>query len=47
VTPEGLRELIAGAETLDVEFKGEEARPGRSGAGAGSRPTRLTGCFGG
>jgi ATP-dependent DNA helicase RecG len=26
VTPETLRSLIAGAETLDVEFKGEEAR---------------------
>ena len=26
MTPEGLRELIAGAETLDVEFKGKEAR---------------------
>jgi ATP-dependent DNA helicase RecG len=26
VTPEALRSLIAGAETLDVEFKGEEAR---------------------
>jgi len=25
--PEGLRSLIAGGETLDVEFKGEEARP--------------------
>ena len=26
MTPEALRPLIAGAETLDVEFKGEEAR---------------------
>lgn len=26
MTPEALRSLIAGAETLDVEFKGEEAR---------------------
>jgi len=26
VTPEALRSLIAGTETLDVEFKGEEAR---------------------
>jgi len=26
VTPEALRSLIAGAETLDVEFKGEEGR---------------------
>ena len=26
VTPEALRSLIAGAETLDVEFKCEEAR---------------------
>ncbi len=27
MTPERLRELIAGGEALDVEFKGEEARP--------------------
>ena len=26
MTPEALRSLIAGGETLDVEFKGEEAR---------------------
>ena len=26
MTPEALRSLIAGTETLDVEFKGEEAR---------------------
>jgi hypothetical protein len=25
VTPEALRSLTAGAETLDMEFKGEEA----------------------
>lgn len=27
MTPEALRELIAGGETFNVEFKGEEARP--------------------
>lgn len=30
MSPEQLRDLIAGGESLDVEFNGEEARPGRS-----------------
>ena len=32
MTPEVLRELIAGGETLDVELKGEEGAHGMSGA---------------